>query len=76
MLGGFSPEELTAIRLSLRVGFWAMTFFGLVSTARADPASPASRLRSAPGAARRIAPLARFRERLGPQDRPRAETRS
>jgi molybdate transport system permease protein len=24
MLGGFSPEELTAIRLSLRVGFWAM----------------------------------------------------
>jgi molybdate transport system permease protein len=24
MLGGFSPEELTAIKLSLRVGFWAM----------------------------------------------------
>jgi molybdate transport system permease protein len=24
MLGGFSPEELTAINLSLRVGFWAM----------------------------------------------------
>src|SRR6202050_4711106 len=24
MLFGFSPEELTAIKLSLRVGFWAM----------------------------------------------------